>query len=143
MKKILIAISIFISVSASSQTFDSIRNFQWNSKNEVKCFYQLCDTCMSINRQIDNDSLDPEFSTLKSSFETSYKITGDSILKVLYQNKSESFTGYERCWVIYKIAPKRELKLQDLSIYLQYKYYYMAEKLKKVIKNNTGVINKN
>lgn len=133
MKKLIIILLMFVGLSVSSQTMDTIKNFHWNDKGEVNCYYQLCSKCTEVNRQIDADSLQPEFSNLSVSFEAAYWIVGDTIERVLYQNLSQSYTGYERCWVFYKHSAQRELKLNDLTPDLQYKYYYMAKKLKKVL----------
>jgi hypothetical protein len=133
MKNVFLLLFVFIAIQVNSQTFDTIKNFHWNTNGEVFCFYQLCKKCAEVNRQIDADSLQPEFSSLAVSFEAAYWIVGDTIERVLYQNISQSATGYERCWVFYKHSEQRELKLYDLTPDLQYKYYFMAEELKKVL----------
>ena len=132
MKKILLIILVLFAIRANSQ-IDTIKNFQWNKENIITCFYQKCSTCTEVNRNIDADSLGQQFSSLRYDFEAKYNIKGDTIDRVLYQNKSQSFTGYERCWVFYKHSKQLELQLNELPQQLQVEYYMLSEKIKKVI----------
>jgi hypothetical protein len=134
MKKLVTSILLLLAMNVSAQTMDTIKNFWLDNNNDVYCFYQLASTLPAVNRQVDMDSLNPEFSSLRDAMNEQYFIIDDTIIKVLYQNKSESYTGYERCWVVYKEADKKELKLNDLTPELQYKYYLMVVKLKKILK---------
>lgn len=137
MKKIFIIILVLIAVKATAQ-IDTIRNFQFFYKTGVTtCYYQLSKNAKAVNRIVANDSLQPELNILMSPFCTYYAIQGDTINRVLYQNKSEVSPfgdGYERAWVFYKNSQQKEVKLNDMPYDLQLKYYYLAEKLKKVIK---------
>ena len=95
MKKILLLILVLLVSKAHSQ-IDTIKNFQWNNENIITCYYQLCSDCNEINRRVNEDSVNMEFYNLKRDFETFYKRKNDTIERVLYQNKSQSLTGYER-----------------------------------------------
>ena len=132
MKKILLVLFILISINSFSQ-IDTIKNFQWNEENIVTCFYQKCSTCEEVNRRVSKDSINMEYYNLKRDLEYAYKRTNDTIERVLYQNKSQSLTGYDRCWIFYKHSEQLEVQFNQLTPELQYEYYLMSEKIKKVI----------
>lgn len=121
-------------VSQAHSQIDTIKHFQWDNENNiVSCYYQKCETCEPSKRIVDKDSINMEYYNLRRDFEIFYKRSNDTIDRILYQNKSQSMTGYERCWIFYKHSEQLELQFYQLTPQLQLEYYLMSEKIKKVI----------
>ena len=131
-KKIILFILVLLVSKAHSQV-DTIKNFQWTKDNVITCYYKICDTCTEVNRRVNEDSTNMEYYNLKRDLEYAYKRINDTIERVLYQNKSQSLTGYERCWIFYKHSEQLELQFYQLTPELQYEYYLISEKIKKII----------
>lgn len=132
MKNIFLLILVLLAFNVNAQ-IDTIKNFQWTKENVITCYYKICDTCTEVNRRVNEDSINMEYYNLKRDLQYAYQRNNDTIERVLYQNISQSLTGYERCWIFYKHSEQLELQFYQLPPALQYEYYLMSEKIKKVI----------
>ncbi len=132
MKNIFLLILVLLVSKAHSQ-IDTIKNFQYTNENVITCYCQLCSDCGEVIRRVDEDSVNMEYYNLKRDLSYAYKRDNDTIERVLYQNKSQSLTGYERCWIFYKHSEQLELQFYQLTPELQYEYYLISEKIKKII----------
>lgn len=83
---------------------------------------------------IDKDKLQPELNEFLSIVEEQYIDMNASLQLIQYQNISQSFTGYERFWIIDNNDKSLEKKLFDLNANVQTKIELFGNKIVNVLK---------
>lgn len=123
----------------SIDAIDTISSLQYNVGSDlITVRYKLNDTSDVLTTVISTNQLNPEWNNVREGFNDLFN--QETLMSIAYQNKSQNNIGVERFNIItinaniYDCRTRESQGVVLIPMDLQYKIYYLSEKIKSILK---------